>query len=67
MTDLPEPKNQTEALAQALTLAIVAPTEDKAQQAVTLAEQLSAGLPELEVARAKKLAQGMAKEWEDEQ
>lgn len=59
-----EPKNQTEALAQALTLAIVAPTDEKARQAVEIAEKLSAGLPETEVARAKKMAQEMASAWD---
>ena len=48
--------NQMEALTQALFLAITAPTDKKANQAVKLAEQLSIGLAEHEVELCKENA-----------
>ena len=52
-----EPKNNYEALVLALRLAIDAPTEEQAQRAVAMAEDLASNLSELEVERAKKEAQ----------
>ena len=52
-----EPKNNYEALVLALRLAIDAPTEEQAQRAVAMAEDLASSLSELEVERAKKEAQ----------
>lgn len=49
--------NQLEALTQALILAVTAPTDEKANQAVQLAEQIAAGMSEHEVAQAKRDAQ----------
>lgn len=63
-----EPKDPTEALAMALTLAIVADDDEKAQQAVDMAEGIAAqfGLSEIQVAQAKRDAQRMAAEWDTE-
>ena len=47
---------QIEALTQALFLAITAPTDKKANQAIKLAEQLSIGLAEHEVELCKENA-----------
>lgn len=55
----------TEALAQALALAITAPTDEKAAEATALADKLAAGLSAFEVSRAKKEALKLVKE-EDE-
>lgn len=55
-----EPTNDVEALALALSLAITAPDDAKAQQATVIAEGLAAGMSDLDVARAKKMAQEMA-------
>ena len=52
-----EPKNNYEALVLALRLAIDAPTEEQAQRAVQMAEDLASSLSELEVERAKKEVQ----------
>ena len=46
-----------EALAEALWLSVTAPTDRKSLAALELAERLAAGLSELEVARAKALAE----------
>ena len=51
-----KPTNNYEALVLALTLAINAPDDEKAQQCVDMAESLAANLPELDVERAKKQA-----------
>jgi hypothetical protein len=48
--------SQIEALTQALFLAITAPTNKKANQAVKLAEQLTIGLAEHEVELCKENA-----------
>jgi len=53
--------NLYDALVGALTLAITAPTEEKAQKAVKLAECFAAGLSRHEVERAKKEAEGNVK------
>tara|TARA_B100000161_G_C33246181_1_gene279307 strand:+ start:300 stop:479 length:180 start_codon:yes stop_codon:yes gene_type:complete len=53
--------NLYDALVGALTLAITAPTEEKAQKAVRLAECFAAGLSRHEVERAKKEAEGNVK------
>ena len=51
------PTNQFEALVLALQLAISAPDEQKAQAWIEHAEQLAMGLSEIEIERAKKMAQ----------
>ena len=48
--------NDFDALVQALELAITAPTDEKAQEVKAIADSISQGMDELEVARAKKLA-----------
>ena len=48
--------NDFDALVQALTLAITAPTDEKAQEVTAIADSISRGMDELEVARAKKIA-----------
>jgi hypothetical protein len=48
--------NDFDALVQALTLAITAPTDEKAQEVIAIADSLIQGMDELEVARAKKIA-----------
>lgn len=57
-----KPKNDTEALALALMLAVTAPDDDKMHRAIGLADKIAAGMPELEVARAKKLAEKLIDE-----
>lgn len=52
-----KPTSDYEALVLALQLAITAPTEERAAECVSMAEDLAANLTELEVARAKKEAQ----------
>ena len=47
---------QTEALTQCLLLAIVAPNDQKAQQASQLAEQIAQGLTKKQVNQCKKKA-----------
>lgn len=61
-----EPKNDTEALALGLALAITAPDEEKSAQALKMAGQLAARMPETEVARAKKMAKELVAEMEAE-
>ena len=53
MTD---PKNDFEAAVLALKLAITAPDEQKAQDAIEIAESLIQSLSEFEIKRAKQLA-----------
>ncbi len=48
--------NDFDALVQALTLAITAPSNEKAQEVIAIADSLIHGMDELEVARAKKIA-----------
>ena len=48
--------NDFDALVQALTLAITAPSNEKAQEVTAIADSISQGMDEVEVARAKKLA-----------
>ncbi len=50
------------ALVQALILAITAPTEGKRDEAVVLAESLSAGMSAIAVARAKRTAADATKD-----
>ena len=50
-----------DALVGALTLAITAPTDEKAQKAAELAECFAGGLSRHEVERAKKQAEGNVK------
>lgn len=47
---------QSQALTRALVLAIIAPDDDKAAQASTLAEQISQGLTKTQVNRCKTQA-----------
>jgi len=53
-----EPQNNYEALVLALKLAIDAPSDEKREQCVSIAESLADGLSELELARAKQEAAG---------
>jgi len=48
--------NDFDALVQALELAITAPDNEKAQEVTAIADSISQGMDELEVARAKKIA-----------
>tara|TARA_R100000808_G_scaffold24116_1_gene54771 strand:- start:1042 stop:1224 length:183 start_codon:yes stop_codon:yes gene_type:complete len=48
--------NDFDALVQALELAITAPDNEKAQEVTAIADSISQGMDELEIARAKKLA-----------
>jgi len=48
--------NNFDALVQALELAITAPSNEKAQEVIAIADSLIQGMDELEVARAKKIA-----------
>ena len=48
--------NDFDALVQALELAITAPSNEKAQEVIAIADSLIQGMDELEVARAKKIA-----------
>jgi hypothetical protein len=57
------PQSRFEALTLALELAITASTEEHSQQALSMAEQLAAGMTEIEVKRAQKLAQEQAQQW----
>lgn len=50
------PNSPLEALVLALKLAITAPSEDKAQKCVDIAEQIADGLTEFEVEVAKREA-----------
>jgi len=47
---------QSQALTQALVLAIIAPSDDKAAQAASLAEQIAQGLTKTQVNRCKAQA-----------
>ena len=49
-----KPESPFDALVTALELAVTAPTEEKAQQCVEIAEQIAANLSEIEVERAKR-------------
>lgn len=53
-----EPQNNYEALVLALKLAIDAPSDEKRDECVAIAENLADGLTELELARAKREASG---------
>jgi len=46
-----------DALAEALYLAVTAPSDEQAAKAVELAERIAASLSEFDVERAKKIAQ----------
>ena len=50
------PTNQFDALVLALKLAITAPDEGKAKECIKNAEELTQGLSEIEVERAKRQA-----------
>jgi len=47
---------QSQALTKALVLAIIAPDDDKAAQAASLAEQIAQGLTKIQVNRCKAQA-----------
>ncbi len=51
-----------QALVQALTMAITAPTNEQRDRAVALADEIAAGLSDLEVGRAKRAAAELASE-----
>ena len=51
-----EPENSFDALVLALQLAITAPDEAKAAKCIKMADDIAKNMPEIEVARAKKLA-----------
>lgn len=51
-----EKMNRTEALAQALALAVAAPEDEQSQQAIRLATNIASGMSEVQVARAKRMA-----------
>jgi hypothetical protein len=53
--------SQIEALTQCLVLALIAPNDQKAQQAAELAEQIAHGLTKKQVNQCKQAA---IKEWE---
>ena len=55
-----EPTNRREALALALFLAITAPSEEQAQRATALAEQIAAGMSDDDVEAAKRDAESRA-------
>lgn len=48
--------NRTEALAQALALAVAAPEDEQSQRAIQLATNIASGMSEVQVARAKRMA-----------
>jgi hypothetical protein len=54
--------NNYDALVSALTLAITAPTDEKAAQCIEIAEQMATGMSEIEVSRAKREAEQNANE-----
>ena len=54
--------NNYDALVSALTLAITAPTDAKADQCIEIAEQMATGMSEIEVSRAKREAEQNANE-----
>ena len=54
--------NNYDALVSALTLAITAPTDAKADQCIEIAEQMATGMSEIEVSRAKREAEQKANE-----
>lgn len=55
------PKNQLDALTQALVLSVTASTEEKSKAALELAERFTAGLNDLEVAACKRRAEEILK------
>ena len=55
-----KPENAGQALALALALAITAPTDEKAAEAVELADGIAAGMTAEEVAAAKDAAEELA-------
>lgn len=54
--------NRTQALAQALALAVVAPDDNRAQRATALATNIASGMSEMQIARAKHMAVKLADE-----
>ena len=59
------PKNQIEALTQALVLAVTAPTEKKSTAAYELAKRFTVGLNDIEIAGCKKRAEEIIKAQEN--
>ena len=55
-----DPTTKLEALTLALYLAVLAPTEDRAEKAITLAAELSMGMSPLELDFAKHRAEVLA-------
>ena len=61
-----KPANDYEALVLALRLAVTAPTDEKSQECLSMAEGFASKLSELEVERAKREAMKKAEEMERE-
>ena len=55
------PKNQLDALTQALVLAVTASTEEKSRAALELADGFAQGLNDIEVAQCKRRAEAIVK------
>ena len=60
--NLPSPTSTEEALVLALSLALTAPTDDKAKECSDMAESIAASLDELTVERCKKRALVISRE-----
>ena len=58
------PKNQTDALTQALVLSVSASTDEKSQKALELAESFTVGLNDIQVAACKRRAEEILQEGE---
>lgn len=58
------PKNPEQALTTALVLALSAETESDRNAVVALAEEIAAGLTEIQVARCKRRALEVFAKWE---
>ena len=58
------PKNPEQALTTALVLALSAETESDRNAVVALAEEIAAGLTEIQVARCKRRALEVFENWE---
>lgn len=54
-----DPANAGEALTEALVLSVTASTDEQAREALALADQIAAGLTEIDVARAKQRAEAL--------
>jgi hypothetical protein len=58
------PKNPEQALTTALVLALSAETESDRNAVIALAEEIAAGLTEIQVARCKRRALEVFEKWE---